>query len=754
MIVRLWLFVCALVLGASPALAEKILVKTQAEYFAAAKQVEAGDTIILANGIWRDFEIVLTGKGTAKKPIALTSEDPGKVIISGKSNLRIGGEQILVTGLTFRDGYSPTGEVLSFRRTKKDLANNSRMTEMVVDGFSKPDRYESDYWVGMYGKNNRFDHSYLAGKTNKGVTFAVRLDSPESQKNGHRIDHNYFGHRPVLGSNGGETLRVGTSKYSASISNTLIDSNYFERTDGEVEIISIKAGVNIVRGNVFDSSRGAVTLRHGNGNLIERNVFLGRGKDHTGGIRVINGDQTVRENYMEGLRGAGFSGALTVMNGVPNSPINRYVQVSNAKIERNSVIDSHRITLGAGADEERSAAPVDSVFADNILSSSAGGTFIEVDADISGLAFSGNRLISGKVHGALTSLKPVATELKRADNGLLYPTDPALAHVGAPRGLDPIARDKTGPKWYPKPAQDAGFGAGKMIAVVPGDGAIEAALLQAKAGDTLKLAAGDYAVNKTILLDFPLTIEGPADSKQGAVIAFARPSLFEMAEGGSLRLHKLVINGSEAPDNVGNNIIRTTSVPIRGNFAIEIDQVTIQDLTVNRNFDVIVIGKSAFADSITIKDSVFSNISGVVVKANAEYEDYGQYGTEYLTITGTAFSKIGKSIADIYRGGRDESTFGPHVTLSSSSLQGVGGENAPSLVLHGVQHTKITGNAIASSGVLKIIHTVGVPRTVISGNSFDTADAIDASEMNYPGEPRLTLLGNVFPAAPAAEAAQ
>ncbi|MEP1606449.1 MAG: polysaccharide lyase 6 family protein, partial [Marinomonas sp.] len=297
MIVRLWLFVCALVLGASPALAEKILVKTQAEYFAAAKQVEAGDTIILANGIWRDFEIVLTGKGTAKKPIALTSEDPGKVIISGKSNLRIGGEQILVTGLTFRDGYSPTGEVLSFRRTKKDLANNSRMTEMVVDGFSKPDRYESDYWVGMYGKNNRFDHSYLAGKTNKGVTFAVRLDSPESQKNGHRIDHNYFGHRPVLGSNGGETLRVGTSKYSASISNTLIDSNYFERTDGEVEIISIKAGVNIVRGNVFDSSRGAVTLRHGNGNLIERNVFLGRGKDHTGGIRVINGDQTVRENY-------------------------------------------------------------------------------------------------------------------------------------------------------------------------------------------------------------------------------------------------------------------------------------------------------------------------------------------------------------------------------------------------------------------------------------------------------------------------
>ena len=747
MMVRLWLFVCALVLGASPALAEEFLVKTQTEYFAAAKKVQAGDTIILANGNWKDFEIVLTGKGTAKKPIVLTSERPGKVVISGKSNLRIGGQHILVTGLTFLNGYSPTGEVLSFRRTKTDLASNSRMTEMVVDGFSKPDRYESDYWVGMYGKNNRFDHSYLAGKTNKGVTFAVRLDSEGSQENGHRIDHNYFGHRPVLGSNGGETLRVGTSKYSMFTSNTLIENNYFERTDGEVEIISIKAGKNIVRGNVFDSSRGAVTLRHGDGNLIERNIFLGRGKDHTGGIRVINGDQTVRENYMEGLRGAGFSGALTVMNGVPNSPVNRYVQVSNAKIERNSVIDSNRITLGAGADEERSAAPVDSVFADNILSSSFEGTFIEVDADISGIAFSGNRLISGAVHSSLSSLKPAATKLERAENGLLYPTDPALADIGAPRGLDPIARDKTGPKWYPKPAQASVFGAGTIIPVAPKEGAIEAALKTAKAGDTLKLAAGEYTVNKTILLDFPLTIEGPSDGKQSATLAFARPSLFEMAEGGSLRLHRLTITGRDAPDNVGNNIIRTTSVPIRGNFAIELDEVTIQDLTVNRNFDVIVIGKSAFADSITIKDSVFSNITGVVVKANAEYEDYGQYGAEYVTITGTAFSEIGKSIADIYRGGRDESTFGPHFTLSSSSLQNVGGENAPALVLHGVQDAKLTGNGVASSGLLKIVHTVGVPRTVIAGNSFDNADAIAASEMNYPGEPRLLMSGNSFLAA-------
>src|SRR3546814_14112534 len=56
----------------------------------------AGDTISLANGEWRDFQIVFTGTGTAAKPIALTAQTKGKVLITGQSNLRIGGQHLLV----------------------------------------------------------------------------------------------------------------------------------------------------------------------------------------------------------------------------------------------------------------------------------------------------------------------------------------------------------------------------------------------------------------------------------------------------------------------------------------------------------------------------------------------------------------------------------------------------------------------------------------------------------------------------------
>ena len=51
-------------------------------------------------------------------------------------------------------------------------------------------------------------------------------------------------------------------------------------------------------------------MRHGNNTQVEGNVFFGNDVDHTGGIRVINAGQTVRNNYMEGLKGSRFGGAL------------------------------------------------------------------------------------------------------------------------------------------------------------------------------------------------------------------------------------------------------------------------------------------------------------------------------------------------------------------------------------------------------------------------------------------------------------
>lgn len=741
---RLYSIITCLWIAAAPAYAADYLVKNQADYFAAEKKLKAGDTIILANGVWRDFEITLSANGTEKNPIILRSETVGKVIISGQSNLRIGGRYLIVKGLVFRDGYSPTGEVISFRRSSDDLAYNSRITEVVIDHFNKPDRFDNDYWVGIYGSKNRFDHNNLVGKSNKGVTLAVRLNSPESRDNSHRIDHNYFGPRPVLGSNGGETLRIGTSKFAQYNSNTIVENNYFDRCDGEVEIISSKSGGNIIRGNTFFESSGTLTLRHGDDNLVERNVFLGNDKDHSGGIRVINANQTIRNNYLEGLRGSGFASALTVMNGVPNSPVNRYVQVSNARIENNSIFNSSVITLAGGADAERSAPPIDSAMHANLITDGSDASIFKIQDDISGIIFTDNKLINAQQPSQINGIDGVDIKLVRADNGLLYPSDPQYAALGAPRDLQPITRKQVGASWYDKPVETSTFGAGKEIAVTNDEGALAKAFKAAEDGDVLKLSDGRHHVSKTLLVTKAVTISGTSSS----VITFDRPSLFEIYEGGSLRLEALAIDGDLAPDSVGNSVIRTSSYPIQSNFEIELDKVAVSNLSVNKSFDVIKLGKSSFADRVIIKDSIFRDISGSVLLAAAETEDYGQYNAEYVDIANSTFDDIGGPIVNLYRGGRDESTFGPHFDMVRSVLTNVGrgnnNDSKASIVLHGAQYSEINENKIINSAPILINHTVGRPQTRISKNQFTSTPQVQIAELNYAGEQRVILSDNDY----------
>ena len=702
------------------ALSETLLVHSQDEFEDAVEDLEPGDTIMLANGEWRDFEILFTGVGTPERPITLTAETRGEVLITGQSNLRMAGEYLVVSGLVFRDGYTPTNTVISFRRTGGDLAYHSRVTETVIDRFNNPERHESEFWVMMYGKHNRFDHNHLVGKSTVGVTMAVRLDSEESQENHHRIDHNYFGPRPILGSNGGETLRIGTSHYSRTDSFTVVENNYFDRCNGELEVISNKSGGNTFRGNLFFESRGTLTMRHGNGAVVENNVFLGNRVDHTGGIRVINADQTVRNNYMQGLTGHRFGGALVVMNGVPNSPLNRYDPVDNALIENNSIIDSDHVELGAGSDEERSATPTNSVFRSNLIFNEDGRNIVAVHDDVGGIEFQGNVLNNVDEPALTGGFVNASLELASADNGLLYPADERFADLGATRDLKVLDRESTGVSWYPKPGPEIRFDTGETITIGPDEDALFDAVDGAGAGDVIELEPGEYTVTKIIVVDRPLTIRAAPGT---ASIEFERTALFEIADGGSLKLSGLTISGAVAPDISGNSAIRTTRYSMLNNYALVVEDSTIQDLDINHSFNFFTVAKHTFADRIEISDSVFRNITGHVLTLAQETDDLGLYNGEYISITGSMFQNIEGALADIYRGGTDESTFGPHFELRSSSLDTVGNgsrnKSAASIRLQGVQATDIYDNVFADSQPVRVVHTVGDPVTRFGDNRFE-----------------------------------
>ncbi|MEO1662751.1 MAG: chondroitinase-B domain-containing protein [Pseudomonadota bacterium] len=686
----------------------KILVATQEEYQTAQKIAQPGDVIVLKNGTWTDFDLVLEAKGTAEHPIFLIAEEPGKVILNGQSSLRLGGEHLIVSGLVFRDGFTPRGEVISFRRDSKTLAFNSRVTRTVIENYNNPDRTERDAWVVMYGQNNEFDHNHISGKLNSGVTMTVRLNSEDSQNNNHHIHHNYFGPRPVFGSNGGETLRIGTSQYSLTDSSTLVEHNYFDRCSGEVEIISNKSGDNIYRGNTFNESRGTLTLRHGNGNLVENNLFDGNGAPYTGGVRVINAQQTVRNNVFRDLSGERFSGALVVMNGVPNSPINRYHQVDGAVIENNSFESIGTIELAEGSDSERSAVPINSVFRKNLVLSNREVTPFNLYDDLSGIEFSSN----------ITNLTP-PEEL--ASGFTVQGVEAAVPAGTGASGDVGVAKEATGVPWYPKPSAGSPFDTGKTILVAAGENQIAQALGQAEPGDTLVLEAGAYHETKALNLQIPVTVRA---AEPGTVrVSFGQPSLFLLSSTGGLRMSGIHVSGARAPKASGNSFIASSARGGTGNHVVELADLSFADFMNSPDFSIVSAAKGTFFDRVEIRSSRFKGISGIPFKFDTETDDRGVYNIEYLIIEDSQFEDIGEPVASVYRGGRDESTFGPHVFLTSSKFKNTGQNGAPLAILYGVQNMKIQDNTLDEANPAKLTITTGKPKTIVAGNINSAGEA-------------------------------
>ena len=710
------------------------IVRNIDEFNQAVADLQPGDKVILANGTWPDVELRFKGEGMPDQPVELTAEEPGKVIITGQSNLGISGSHIVVSGLVFKDGFTPTTEVIAFRTAKHELANNSRVTNMVIDNFGNPERFVSDIWVSMYGKNNRFDHNTLINKGNAGVTLAVRMNTEASRENGHIIEYNYFGPRQTLGSNGGETLRIGTSHFSREYSNSIVQYNYFDRTSGELEIISSKACGNEIRGNVFFESQGTLTMRHGHYTLVEGNYFLGNRKPNTGGIRIINENQTVRNNYLSGLTGRRFHGALVIMNGVPNGPINRYDPVIDSLINNNIVINSDNVQLCAGSDGERSAVPTGSSMHNNIFMSTTTINPFTVYDDISGISFEGNVLNEEADVPIDRGFVKAPYSIAENEHGLLVPAKSLIDQIGFGQVKLPVTKKETGADFYEKVDPFVEFGGGTTKTVAAGTGMLLDAIKASNPGDTLVLEnGGEYLLNKFASVSHPLTIK--AEDGDKPIIRSEKSTFIFIENGGALELENLWFDGAESPDLYGNNIISTSRYSMTRNYSLAVRNCKVTNLDVNHSYNFLGVHKGTFADSIEISGSEMTNITGSILALDKEPEDLGIYNAEHVTIANNMFADVQGAVANIYRGGTDESTFGPIVTVEGNSFTNTGlgrrNKSGASLVFHGVQRLNISNSTWDKSAPLELFLTNGEPLTVIEDVVMKDTGPIIANNDEY-----------------------
>ena len=407
------------------------------------------------------------------------------------------------------------------------------------------------------------------------------------------------------------------------------------------------------------------------------------------------------------------------MNGVPDSPLNRYHQVEDALMENNSIIECDYIELGGGSDEERSATPIDSTFRSNLVFNRDGENVIRVHDDISGIAFEGNASNAVEDLPVESGFANSPIELQKAENGLWYPAGEELRSIGVRQDLQILDKDDTGVSWYPKQAPDDRDG--NTTDVAPGEDALFDAASRAQAGDVLNLLPGVYRVRKTIVIDRPLSIRA-AQGRGTVRLEFERPALFELDDGARLGLSGLEISGAASPDMSGNSVIRTSRYSMTSNYSLAVEDCSISDLDVNYTFNFLLVAKNTFADAIRITRSEFSDISGSVISLSREIDDLGRYNGEVISLIDSRFSNIGAAVVDIYRGGTDESTFGPRLEIRSSVLDSVGhnarNKTDASIRLLGVQVADIHDNEFIDSRPIRVTHTVGDPVTRIAGNRF------------------------------------
>jgi len=738
---------------------QKSVAHNNDELYKAIASAQSGDHIVMANGVWKNVRIKMNVSGTKDKPIILSAETPGEVLIQGQSDLQLGGDHIIVDGLFFLKGYSPSKSVIQFA-IKDTVANHCTVTNCAIKDYNKMQRNHQDLWILMKGRHNQLDHCYLSGKSNRGPTLRVDLEGNQNINNYHKILNNHFGHRPPKGGPSAETIQIGNSYTSMSPSYTLVANNLFEECNGEVEVISSKTNFNAFRNNVFFKSEGSLVTRHGNYCIVDGNYFIGdESSANVGGIRLIGTGHSVTNNYFYKLRGKHFRAPLAVMNGIPKSPLNRYIQVTDVTIAYNTWIDcTEPLQFGVGsnvsqkdvlpASEIRSARPIRTVVANNLIYNTNGDENPVVAFDkLDGILFKNNIIDNqGLEFEKLEGIKTAAFQLKKIADYIWAPSfgfPEEEVYMGFE--FDKIGKDLfgasrkdentvgaitgrpiTAPGFLDKlqygtdwPIIDIGENNPKTYLI--GEGQDFAKTLdQAASGDVINVKAGDYLISKPLKINKSITIQAVSDAKVNLkYTGIEQTPLFEMNPNGKLTLKGVHLKGSNS---------QYAFASLQENMS-SLYNITLENCVVE-NFDYILKAyKYSFSEHINLKGTTFRDCQNGL-ELSEEIEDKGEYNAENIIIEDCTFDNIAANVIDYYRGGYDESTVGGNLSITNSSFTNSGSEENNGILIntYGIINVDISNNIFKNNKVKQIAQLWGAQNNHHSNNQITNSGKIIVEE--------------------------
>ena len=360
--------------------------------------LQAGDRVILEDGIYNDVDTTIEVNGTSGNKVEILARTTGGPRFTGGTRIVITGDHAVLSGLRFDGNGGPIQKegIVKFEQGSSHLTLQHCLFRN-FDGAGQDDTN----WLFVEGFDHLITHCSFEGKTSTNSTIFIKPTEGSATKStprNHVLSFCYFGPRTEIGDNGYEAIRLSDSSRQDYEMNCLIESNYFFQTisspnASEIEVISSKARGNIYRGNVFEDCDGQLTLRHGRNCIVEENAFLGTGGDRESGIRVVGTGHIVRNNYIENVRGTGLRSAICVMDGEYGLTDNQYEGVENCLVEGNVIVNC-KSSINFGESKGLDDPPRDVTLKNNRIYDETGGTIFEIEPDVDFTSVMGNIVYS------------------------------------------------------------------------------------------------------------------------------------------------------------------------------------------------------------------------------------------------------------------------------------------------------------------------------------------------------------------------
>ncbi|MDA0709507.1 MAG: polysaccharide lyase 6 family protein [bacterium] len=328
-----------------------------------------GDEIVVADGLYADWDLAVACTGSERAPIVIRPESPQGVSLTDESAFKISGSHIILRDFRFEDCRLLDSCVLL------DDALSVRVTACVFDG-----AFGRAPVIGIQGSSVgcRIDHCRFVKPEARSIRIVVRGEKSPMRT---RIDHNLFQDvPPIPAGNGRETIQIGQRQpqWGWFSPMTIVENNTFLRCNGEIEIVSNKSSRNTYRNNLFKDCQGELVMRGASHCIVEGNRF----ENCTGGIRLSGTHHRVANNLIINSQNNG----IQLRYGMTEELGGHYQAVGNCLIQNNTLVNAGLVGLFVGSSKNQDAgakgistlAPYDNHIENNIVVTD-GGAALRID---------------------------------------------------------------------------------------------------------------------------------------------------------------------------------------------------------------------------------------------------------------------------------------------------------------------------------------------------------------------------------------